>query len=159
MTFQVDRTDSQGGTTGEVAVKSGYTIVANQTRTLPKPPTTFVFTPSSNFNDTLKLDWSGAKAGTNNPIKEYWVVFQTSPDAAAWTPAETIHLTDYSATSGSNTVDTSGWDTGVYCRVAIRPIGTYDVGGATQGDLAYSNTIRKMVTSDPVPPSISINVS
>ena len=158
VTFRVDRTDSLGGTVGIVNTQSGYTIIANQTMTLPTAPTTATLTPSSNFTDTLSISWSGAAAGVNNPIAGYFVVFQTSTNGTSWAPStEGNYNLPMSTTYGTAECDTSAWAPGTYCRVLIRPYAENAVNGTNQGNLYTSPTIRKKQVTDPTPPAISIN--
>lgn len=155
VTFSVAR-ESGGGDTGELAANSNYTVAANQTITQVSAPTAMTFSPTANFTNSLTVYWSGAKAGTSNPITGYYLVPQFSVDNSTWTTGDLVQISS-SATSGTYTFDTSGWSNGIYVYFKMRTLGTTAVGGTIQSGLFSSSTIRKQNVTEPTPPSISLS--
>ena len=157
VTFSVARENSGGGA-GALAANSNYTVAANQTITQVSAPTAISFSPTANFTNSLTVSWSGAAAGTSNPITGYYLVPQFSTDNSTWTVGDTVQINS-SATSGSYTFDTSGWNNGIYVYFKMRTLGTTQVNGTNQSGLFSSSTIRKQNITEPTPPSISLSAA
>lgn len=156
VTFSVARESGSGS--GALAANSSYTVAANQTVTQVSAPTAITFSPTANFTNSLAVSWSGAAAGTSNPITGYFLVPQFSTDNSTWTVGNLVQINS-SATSGTYNFDTSGWSNGIYVYFKMRTLGTTAVDGTNQSGLFSSSTIRKQNVTEPTPPSISLSAA
>lgn len=120
VTFVVTRPDDSDGNSGKVSTSNYYVISPALISTKCTAPTTFTAS-SDNFEDNVTLAWSGAKAGTNQPIKSYLIRYSTSSDNATWSDYEDLETISSTSASGSKTIDMSSKVTrGYYVKFAIR---------------------------------------
>ncbi len=119
--------------------KSGYDSPASSTVTLStyaysacSAPTTVTLSATIAEND-VTLSWSGASAGTGNPISGYRIRYQDSSDNVNWGTAQALKTVSTTATSGSTSVSPPA-TRGYYRRFLVQTIGTasgYDSGSKT----------------------------
>lgn len=99
--FEVERTDSDSKTTGEVSTSAYYVTSPALLYTKCAAPTSITITPSV-FDDEVTISWSGATAGVNNAIKQYRIRYGVSDtlleNYTDWTYNELATTSDTSIT-------------------------------------------------------------
>ena len=104
-------------------------------------PTSVSVTPSV-FENNVTVAWSGAKGGTNNAIKYYYVQYCTSTDNKTWGSWTTWVSPSFSSTTTTYTKDMSSVvSRGSYIKFRIRTEGT--AGSSYYSDFRESSSIRR----------------
>ena len=129
-----------------LGTKSGYDSPASGTATLSSYSYTICSAPTSIAlsadiaEDSLTLSWSGAEAGTSNPITGYKISYQDSSNNSNWGTAQAMQTLTTAATSGSISV-TPPATRGYYRRFIIQTIGT--ASGYDSGEAISPTSVRK----------------
>ena len=129
-----------------LGTKSGYDSPASGTATLSCYAYTICSAPTSIIlsadiaEDSLTLSWSGAEAGTSNPIKGYKLSYQDSSNNSTWGAAQALQTLTTAATSGSLSVAPPA-TRGYYRRFIIQTIGT--ASGYDSGEAISPTSVRR----------------
>lgn len=129
-----------------LGTKSGYDSPASGTATLSSYAYTICSAPTSIIlsadiaEDSLTLSWSGAEAGTSNPITGYKISYQDSSNNSNWGTAQAMQTLTTAATSGSISVAPPA-TRGYYRRFIIQTIGT--ASGYDSGEAISPTSVRK----------------
>lgn len=142
VTFQVvNKSSAFDGSAGEIKTTNYYVTSPALLYTACTAPTTFTAS-SNNFESNVVLSWSGAKAGTNNSIKYYYIQYAVSSNNSTWgnwTGLKSVALT---STSGSYTANMSSVvSRGYYVKFRIRTEGS--AGSSYYSGYKTSGSIRR----------------
>ena len=107
VTFQVvNKSSFDDGTAGEIKTTNYYVTSPALLYTACTAPTTFTAS-SNNFESNVVLNWSGAKAGTNNSITHYYIQYAVSSDNSTWGSWTGLKFLASTLTSGTYTANMS----------------------------------------------------
>lgn len=142
VTFQVvNKSSAFDGSAGEIKTTNYYVTSPALLYTACTAPTTFTAS-SNNFESNVVLNWSGAKAGTNNSIKYYYIQYAVSSDNSTWGNWIGLKSVASTSTSGSYPVDMSSKvSRGYYVKFRIRTEGS--AGSSYYSDYKASSSIRR----------------
>lgn len=142
VTFQVvNKSSAFDGSAGEIKTTNYYVTSPALLYTDCTAPTTFTVS-SNNFEDDVTLKWSGAKAGTNNSIKYYYIQYAVSSNNSTWGSWTGLKSVASTSTSGSYTADMSSKvSRGYYVKFRIRTEGS--AGSDYYSSYKTSNSIRR----------------
>lgn len=143
VTFQVVNKGDLDGSAGEITTTNYYVTSPALLYSACTAPTTFTVS-SNNFESSVTLSWSGAKAGTNNSIKGYLIHYRTSSNNSTWSDWTRLenNAIDSTSTSGSYTKNMSSLvSRGYYVQFRIRTLGS--AGSDYYSTYKESSSIRR----------------
>lgn len=134
---------------------SSPSYLRRQPYTKCEAPTSFTASPNP-FETTVKLSWSGAKAGTANSISSYYIQYATTQDNVTWDDWVGLTTVTSTSTSGSYSVDMSSKVLrGKNVRFRIRTQGS--AGSSYYSDYkTYSYITRNPYTKCTAPTTVTI---
>ena len=135
-----------------LGTKAGYDSAASGTATLSSYAYTVCTAPTSISisaaiaEGNVTLSWSGAEAGTANPITGYRISYQDSTNNSTWGAAQALQTVIASNGSGSLSV-APPTTRGSYRRFIIQTLGT--ASGYDSGEAISPGSVRKNRTPNP----------
>lgn len=134
-------------------VKQPATLDKNQHYTACGNPTSVSASGVITPNGTFTVSWSGATAGTANPINKYRVYYRLSSNKAVPSTGAYTNYKDVSASTTSTSFTVSGATRGYYIVCGVLTLPTVD--GYGPKSLATGGSVR--INSLPVAPSVSVS--